>query len=463
MTALKIALLLAAFAAGLVGAGIATSTPPCWSQSPNRPLECFTSTSTSTSTSTDTTDTGTTSTPTTTDGSTTTGTTSTPTYFGTDPSNNCTRTSCTSSLPRTDATCTSEVVPNSSEPRPDNYTANHSVPADPTRVPWNEGANSLYWQSFVANRNQVTGNFTGTTTEIIQWAACKWGIDEDTLRAVAAQESDWHQSAVGDNCGVVGEASYGIMQIKNKYCSGTLAHGGYPDTQNYTALNVDYYGSRFRSCYDGDYYDGGTWLYGGQTVGQIAAAKGWDYVFWGCIGSWFSGDWYDPGAVSYIASVRAHLATLPITTATTIATTTTRTATASATATPSPSPGSALSRSVGSVYYVSTAGSDADPGTLSAPWRTVQKALNTLQPGETALVRAGAYSADLVMHRAGTATAPITVKNYPGERPVLQPTASSTTCPVRITKGAAWFHLQGFVIKNATSRCAFTIRTRSRP
>ena len=53
------------------------------------------------------------------------------------------------------------------------------------------------------------GNFTGTTTEIFQWAACKWGIDEDTLRAVAVQESDWHQSAVGDNCGVVGEASYG--------------------------------------------------------------------------------------------------------------------------------------------------------------------------------------------------------------------------------------------------------------
>jgi soluble lytic murein transglycosylase-like protein len=36
----------------------------------------------------------------------------------------------------------------------------------------------------------VTGNFRGTTDEIIRWAAWKWGIDEDLLRAVAARESD---------------------------------------------------------------------------------------------------------------------------------------------------------------------------------------------------------------------------------------------------------------------------------
>ena len=36
----------------------------------------------------------------------------------------------------------------------------------------------------------VTGGFTGTTDEIIQWAAHKWGIPEDILRAVAVNESD---------------------------------------------------------------------------------------------------------------------------------------------------------------------------------------------------------------------------------------------------------------------------------
>jgi hypothetical protein len=70
---------------------------------------------------------------------------------------------------------------------------------------------------------------------------------------------------------------------------------------------LDFYGAKIRSCYDGDFYAGGGWLYG-QTVGQIAAANGWDYVLWGCIGYWYSGGWYDSGAKSYITSVKGYLA-----------------------------------------------------------------------------------------------------------------------------------------------------------
>ena len=44
---------------------------------------------------------------------------------------------------------------------------------------------------------RVTGNFSGTTDMILQWAACKWGIDEDIVRAQAAVESWWRQSAKG--------------------------------------------------------------------------------------------------------------------------------------------------------------------------------------------------------------------------------------------------------------------------
>src|SRR5690242_1242470 len=45
---------------------------------------------------------------------------------------------------------------------------------------------------------RVDGNFTGTTDEILQWAACKWGIDEDIVRAQAAKESWWEQTVKGD-------------------------------------------------------------------------------------------------------------------------------------------------------------------------------------------------------------------------------------------------------------------------
>jgi hypothetical protein len=99
---------------------------------------------------------------------------------------------------------------------------------------------------------------------------------------------------------------------------------------------------------------------------------------------------------------------------------------------------------------VSPTGSDTSPGTLSSPWKTIQKALNTLRAGETALVRAGTYTQSIVMQRAGSALAPITVKNYPGERPVIHPAGTtSMDYPVRITAGAAFFRLQGFVIENA--------------
>ena len=45
---------------------------------------------------------------------------------------------------------------------------------------------------------RVTGNFTGTTDEIIQWAACKWGVDEDIVRAQVGQGVWWYQTPAGD-------------------------------------------------------------------------------------------------------------------------------------------------------------------------------------------------------------------------------------------------------------------------
>jgi len=217
-----------------------------------------------------------------------------PAYFATEPPH-------AAYLPRPDSYCASAIAPNSWEPIRENYQANHTIVRPPHG--W---STENYWTAWQEKRAKVTGNFTGTTTEILQWAACKWGIDEDTIRAVAVREASWRMSTVGDVCGPQGEASYGILQIKNKDCSGAAIQGGYPDTQRSTALNADWYGARIRSCYDGDFYDGGSWLYGAQTVDQIAAQRGWSYVFWGCIGSHYSGTWA-PGQ-PYELEVRWHLA-----------------------------------------------------------------------------------------------------------------------------------------------------------
>jgi len=109
-----------------------------------------------------------------------------------------------------------------------------------------------------------------------------------------------------------------------------------------------------------------------------------------------------------------------------------------------------LPASRGSVRYVARRGSDRNPGTRGRPWRTIQHALDTLLPGQTALVRAGTYAQSLVMHRAGTAKAPITVRAYPGERPVVHPGGSeSMDYPLRITAGAAYFRFAGFLVEGA--------------
>jgi len=104
-----------------------------------------------------------------------------------------------------------------------------------------------------------------------------------------------------------------------------------------------------------------------------------------------------------------------------------------------------LAPSTGTTFYVATTGSDSNPGTLAAPWRTIQKAFNTLAPGQRALVRGGMYSQDLEFDRAGTASAPITIEAYPGEQPIVNAVA---THPLRVNGDAAYFRFSGFVIQN---------------
>lgn len=110
-----------------------------------------------------------------------------------------------------------------------------------------------------------------------------------------------------------------------------------------------------------------------------------------------------------------------------------------------------LVESAGATFYVATTGSDANAGTASAPWRTVQKALNSLTPGQTALVRAGNYTESLLATRGGSATAPITIRNYPGERPIVTAAGGKTeNMTLQLGAGAAYLRIQGLTLQGAT-------------
>jgi Right handed beta helix region len=117
-----------------------------------------------------------------------------------------------------------------------------------------------------------------------------------------------------------------------------------------------------------------------------------------------------------------------------------------------------LPASRGQTFYVATTGSDSGPGTRARPWRTVQKALRTLRPGQRALVRRGTYAQDHVVERAGTPRAPITIAAFPRERVVLRAGSSSgDTYPMRVASGAAYVRIQGFVLERAKGRSSTNV------
>jgi hypothetical protein len=72
-------------------------------------------------------------------------------------------------------------------------------------------------------------------------------------------------------------------------------------------------------------------------------------------------------------------------------------------------------------FYVSTAGNDANDGSLAAPWRTIGFAVHQLQAGDTLYVRGGRYDNErnITWTCPGTEEAPVTIKNYPGEHPII--------------------------------------------
>lgn len=214
-----------------------------------------------------------------------------------------------SALP-SEAQCAASIHRSSFEPRPENGTANASVPTSSQIAalgPW--GANIGQSSQADQLRKQITGNFTGTTDEILQWTACKWGIDPNIVRAEAVVESYWKQSQLGDYTsdksvcppgtwdGKGCYQSYGILQIKYVFFQDS-----WPMSKNDTAFSAEYTYAILRACYEGwtTYLNDTTPLpgYPAYHAGDI----------WGCLGRWFSGNWYDQGALDYIQQVKSAMA-----------------------------------------------------------------------------------------------------------------------------------------------------------
>ncbi len=95
------------------------------------------------------------------------------------------------------------------------------------------------------------------------------------------------------------------------------------------------------------------------------------------------------------------------------------------------------------VYYVSTTGSDTNPGTSTAPFKTFVKANSVLKPGDTLQVLPGTYTEPLKIKASGTAAAPIHVI---GNNAVLDMRAIEQT-GIRIM--GSYINVSGFEVKGA--------------
>ncbi|MBZ0298076.1 MAG: right-handed parallel beta-helix repeat-containing protein [Anaerolineae bacterium] len=78
---------------------------------------------------------------------------------------------------------------------------------------------------------------------------------------------------------------------------------------------------------------------------------------------------------------------------------------------------------VESAYVVALDGDDAQAGTVEAPFRTINRALRALKPGDTLLVRGGQYAESLnnTIPSGESWERPVTLKAYPGEQVIIMP------------------------------------------
>jgi hypothetical protein len=260
----------------------------------------------------------------------------------------------------------------------------NASPITKENAPWNEDYNSpMQWNSNLppsepipqyfyntascctelpeSDFQAVDGNYSGTTDDLMRITACKWGIDEDYIRAQAWIESGWHQDCAaahgGTGCNEGGDENnpagctpssitgftttgpmtptltasgqfcemegFGGMSGTNQYDSWGIAQtkvyyewAAWPMIEESTPFALDYRYAEMRGCVNGDqygYFNSQSKKSGSDYLRAVSNAKnnsngsskvsGWSnlqYLAYGCIDSHFSGSWFNGRADSYL-------------------------------------------------------------------------------------------------------------------------------------------------------------------
>jgi hypothetical protein len=229
------------------------------------------------------------------------------------------------------------------ETAPANVPFNITIPTAAQLSTYAANGYTSTYQDDYTQYARVRGDYTGSTDMIMRWAACKYGISEDVVRAQAWVESGWHQGGVGDlhtkrarcvqggflklwnttigmpdgtavSCPECCFQSWSAWQTKVFYEWMT-----WPEIMRSTAFAADYRYADQRSCMNGAYASYFSSLaqppntYAADIANYMSSpdSRNTQRVLWGCIGKHFSGGWHDNKAQVYIAAVKSALAIQP--------------------------------------------------------------------------------------------------------------------------------------------------------
>jgi hypothetical protein len=245
--------------------------------------------------------------------------------------------------------------------RPSNEIPNNRMPTAAELTAFNQGVGACGGLDTCSYMQNVTGQFTGTTQQIIEQVADKWCPSctilnpydgatysfENLMKAVAVNETNWYQwknaslSAPDPITGLTtltpshGDLEYvtttqpdggswGLYQIAEGVDQGWPA--SFPLSAESTAFNADFKIAEQMGVEQGhlDYL-------GDPSRSITAIANGYppyvnytdssgvlhpastdvNVLRWGAVGNWYSGGWYDSGAISYIQQVQQILHNQP--------------------------------------------------------------------------------------------------------------------------------------------------------
>ena len=114
----------------------------------------------------------------------------------------------------------------------------------------------------------------------------------------------------------------------------------------------------------------------------------------------------------------------------------------------------------GSTYYVSTSGSNSNPGTLAQPWKTIQKAANTVTQGDTVYIRGGTYNEKITFSNVqGTSSSWIKFAPYNSESVTVSGSGIGTGYDgiFEFNDGCKYIQITGLEIKNTNGHGIFLL------